>query len=450
MAETPKKTVKAPVAKTQIFDGELVKVSLAISKGCKAEMSVLAEPKLLNAAHQEAIKKIGKNISIPGFRKGKVPLEILKKNYGPNIEGEWKTEAVQKALDQALTLAAIRPLDYRSIKPDLESFSKDNAKIKFSFESYPQVPAIDISQIKLTTIEHEDISPERIDEVIDVMRTYKAKWETLNDQNLEEGFFADIDVINLENNTKLVSQKRVEVSKGKLSEWLHKVLIGMKKDESKEATSKWDKTMPEAEKKDFQATKCKVTVLSVLKGDLPEVNDELAKSMGTQSVADLKTQVLLRLNQNAEQAADNKQRHLLDKELVKLADFDLPQSLIEAEYKTKLQIKEQELQQMGSSKESIEKELKKHDGAALDNALNSLKIFFILQKIANENNIAVTEEELKDAMSNRLSQLNLPPEISSNAKYKSHLMQELRMNCFIDILTHKVKTHLIKKVVSDK
>ncbi len=435
--------VKTPKSvKTKAFEDSSVKVDLSISPGCSASLLATLSQKVIEEAHIEALKEVGKNISLPGFRKGKVPKSLIEKNYAPNIQEKSSQILVQKGLDLSLALTQIRPLNYRNVKPKIEKLTDSEAVFSYDFETYPEVPTIPLEKIKLEQVKSEKITDDRVEEVIDVMRSYRAKWEPIEDRAIKKGDYVDLDVLNLETDTKLVSHKRVEVQKGKLSQWLIEVLVGMKKDESKEAVSKWDDSLPTSEKKDFKATKCKVTVLGIFKGDLPPVDEEFAKAMGTQSVADLRTQVLIRLNKNAETACENQQKALLDEALEKLVDFDLPETLLEAEKKTKLKLKEQQ-----SGNKTLSKELSaKMDKEALAEARVALKLFFILQKIANDNEIIVSEQELRDVLSERLSQLNLPKEVSSNQQYKNQLIQEMRMNCFIDILTEKVKRHLLKGV----
>jgi FKBP-type peptidyl-prolyl cis-trans isomerase (trigger factor) len=205
--------------------------------------------------------------------------------------------------------------------------------------------------------------------------------------------------------------------------------------------------MPKEEKKDFKATKCKVTVLSIATADLPEVDEEFSKAMGTQSVADLRTQVMLRLKGNAESVADGKQREDIDDQLVKLIDFEIPKSLIDAEIKTKTQLKEQELKQANFSDEDIKKKEKETEKEAHEAAIRSLKLFFIFQKLANDHNIIVPEKELLEVVSERVSQLNLPAEFKSSPQFNNHIIQEIRMNCFVELLSDKVKRYLLKKVI---
>lgn len=435
--EAPKKKA----AKEQTFENDLVKVKLEISEACQASLHVEVSTKAIQEAHNQALKEVGKSISIPGFRKGKVPKNLIEKNYGPNIRQERTQILLQKAIDEGLSLANVRPLNYRQIKPKVEKHTEDSATFSYTFESYPDIPEIPLDKIKVPKVEAEEVTHERAQEVIDVMRSYRAKWTPVEDRAAKMGDYVDIDILNLEDDSKLVAQKRVEVQKGKLSKWLIDLIVGMKKDESKEGTSEWDAKLASGDKKDFKPTHCKVTVLGIFEGELPPVDDEFAKAMGTQSVAELNTQVHLRLTKNAEQAAETRQKALLDEALEKLVDFELPKTLLDAETDTKIKLKMQpgKKEPSKTEREAMEKE-------ALKEAKVALKLFFILQKIANDNDIIVTEQELRDTLSERLAQLNLPPQLSSNQKYKNQLIQEMRMNCFIDLLTDKVRRHLLAQV----
>lgn len=433
---------------THSFKNDFVQVEVEYLADCKANLDVKVSQKILQEANTKALKEVSKNISIPGFRKGKVPKEMIQSNYANYVTEQYQNLFLQQALEQALLLTHLRPLNYRNIKPKILSETEHSAHVTFSFETYPVVPEIDLESIKLKKVEPEDIDQARIDEVIDVMRTYRAKWNPVVDRGVEMEDFVEVDIENLEEGTKIVSQKRVQVSKGKLSSWIMKLLLGTKKGESKEGMSKWDdEVMPKAEKKDFKAMKCKVSVLDIFTADLPPVDESFAQAMGTQSVADLRTQVMLRLKKNAEEIVEAKQREELDDQLEKLVDFQIPQSLIDAEIKTKIQLKEQELKYAHFSDADIQKRAAQTEEEAKKEALRSLKLFFILQKLANDNKIIVSEQELRQVVAERISQLNLPQEFKSSPQFNSHFIQEVRMNCFVELLTDKVKRYLLKKVV---
>lgn len=437
------------VQSTQTFDNEFIKASVAFSPGCKVSIQVEILPPLVQESYSKALKEISKSISIPGFRKGKVPTEMIQKNYHSHIEEQSKQYFAQKALEQVLTLSKLRPLNQNQIKTKILDESKDNIQISFNFETYPVVPSIDLTKVNIGTVDIEEVTLDRVDEVIEVMRTYRAKWETVKDRPVQQEDFVEIDIENAETHAKIVSQKRVHLSKGKLSSWLVKLLTGMNQGESKEGMSKWDEeVMPASEKKDFTPTLCKVTVLAIFTAELPSVDEEFAKAMGTQSIADLRTQVMIRLKKNAEQIAHNKQREILDEQLQDLVDFEIPTSLIEAETKTKLEIKEQELKSANFSEEDLKTKQEELEKEAKEVAVKSLKLFFILQKIANDHNIIVGEQELRELIAERLAQLNIPNDIKSNPKFMNHFLPELRMTCFIDLLTDKVRRFLVKKIVN--
>ena len=435
----PKATKKAP-AQIKHYEDDSVRVELALDPGCKCQLTATLAPKEIESAHQQATKEVSKSVSLPGFRKGKVPKSLIEKNYSGSIKEQQMQILLQNALDLALKLADIRPLNYRNIQPKVEKNTESEVTFSYEFEMYPQVPTLNLSNIQLKKVDQEEVTDAKVDEVIDVMRSYRAKWTPVEDRAIELGDYVDLDITDLDNDTKLVEQKRVQVEKGKLSKWLMEVLVGMKKDEEKEGVSKWDADVPTTPKEEFKSTKCKVKVLGVYRGELPPVDDAFAKAMGTESAAELRTQVVLRLNQNAKAEQEQKETEQLDQKLVELVNFELPQSLIEAEIETKTRLKTQQKQDSKAKLSDEESQEVEKD------SINALKLFFILQKIAHDNNIIVSENELREVLAERISKLNLPKQLQSDPKYKNRLIQEMRMNTFIDLLTDKVKKHLLKQV----
>ncbi|MEM1283508.1 MAG: trigger factor, partial [Chlamydiota bacterium] len=206
--------------------------------GCQITFTITVSPEATKKEHVTALKGVNKQVSLPGFRKGRAPNELIMKHYAQHVEKEWKEALLHKAFQEAMKLTDVVPFTRESVKnADIKDCSLDEgAKVTVKFEAMPDVPEIDVATLNIETVEAEPVTEKKIEQIIEDIRYQFAEWENVEDRPVKEGDFVDVDIENLDDEGTFICQDtRLEVVKGKMGTWLIDLLIGMKPSESAEA-----------------------------------------------------------------------------------------------------------------------------------------------------------------------------------------------------------------------
>ena len=138
---------------------------LSIRKpSCVVEFDIEATDPLVKEAHKIAIKRVAKEVSLPGFRKGKAPDELVVKNYSNDIDKEWQQEIADLRFHESENLAKI-PMLHRDAKVTykMKSHSHDGALLTLCFETEPTIPSVDPKLMQLKPVKHPEVNEEKVD-----------------------------------------------------------------------------------------------------------------------------------------------------------------------------------------------------------------------------------------------------------------------------------------------
>jgi trigger factor len=370
-------------------------VELTEGEKCRLYSKVHVKPKAAQNAYQKAIKKVNKQISIPGFRKGRAPDRTVISRYGSYVEQEWKEILISDAYRAAVELSNIYPISKESIqKPQLESCSQEGgAIIHISYERLPNVPAIDFSQIQISPIERTNVDQEKIDEIIEEVKKAHANWESIEGRPVQLGDFVDLTIDSLDEDPpqNIVKDRRFEVTEKKLPAWLRNAVIGRTPGEVFEGESELDEQAEESTRKNFKPTKVRIALNAIQKILLPELTDELAKKAGAESIEDLKNKVLRNLEKEADEELKKNRLKALEEKLLEKYTFDVPASLVKN--------KVEDLREKAATQEenTNEEELEQ-------SAIRELRLYFINKQIAKQGSISITNQELNDEIMRFISQ----------------------------------------------
>ncbi|NGX55520.1 MAG: Trigger factor [Chlamydiae bacterium] len=427
-------------------ENDVYKIEGSEEPGCLLSLKIIIKPLQTQKIFKKAIKKINKEISIPGFRKGKAPDETVISRYSSYVDQEWKELLVNDAYKAALDLTQVYPLRKESIqKPKVESCSqKDGAVVLLSYEHYPIVPTIDLSTITIPETKKEPIDEKRIDEILDEIQRSNADWEDVTDRAVKKGDYVDltIDSIDEDPPKSIVKDRRFEVKEKRMSPWLTKLLIGLKTGESAEGISELDENADESTKAKFKPTKVKVELHKTLKILLPPVDDELAKKVGAKSKEDLLEKIRANLEKETEDAQKQQQFVELEKALLEKYEFELPVTLKKEEHKERLKAKLKDLKEQNLSDEEIQKEQKKIEEVVEGEIERSLRLYFLEKEISKQGKVKVTNQELNAEIGHFLSQ---NPMLQAKGLDKD-MTQRLFSKLSSDILERKVKEYCLSQV----
>ena len=361
-----------------------MKVTVNSKKGLKIDLKVFIDKKIINAHMSEKYEELKKTVALKGFRPGKVPAEILKKQFGKAIYGE--------VLDKVLKETSAKALEEQKIKVagqpkiDLKTFGEEkDLEYTIQVEELPKVGIEQINNIKLTNYEvkvsDKDIQ-KRIAEIAKNQNNFKDKKDDEKSQNGDLIVFdykATVDDQNFEGgegkNTQIILGKDLFIKN------FDKHLLGVKKDQEVTAEVILPENYPN---KKYSNKKAKFfcKILNVKKPEITQINDEFAKNLGAKDLNDLKILVSKQVHNQYKQTLDLITKNEILNQLDKFNEIEIPKNLINQEV---------EILSQGMSNEEKEKNKLEHEKSAK----KRIKTGLILNEFGEKNNIKVHEDEIK-------------------------------------------------------
>lgn len=417
------------------FQDENINLTVRSLDGCKMEFEAIASSPLMEKAKEDAVKAVAKSCSLPGFRKGKAPLALVKKKYGEAIKEEERKTLADLCFNAAQKLFPITVLHNASITFNLKS---DNHLV-FNFEREPEVPSIDPEKFKPTPHVVPPITEKEIEEAIRQMRFFYASWSQ-KQEPIEEGDYLILDVESLEVDPpeKAFSSTRFEVSKERMAKWMRDLVIGKKAGDIVEGISYPDEETSEEEKKEYRKTKVRLTILKVETALLPEINDDLAKKVGVQNVKEMNDSIEKMLKHNQEEKILGEEREEVNHFLLKEYPFEVPASILKNEFlhrKNRLLSEEKAKKEWNAlppdEKAKVEENLKRQ-------ADEALRLHYLSLKIIEEAKIRITKEEVEQEM----SFASIDPKKAKEPEY-TYILSKLALLKAQDYILEKSKAKVV-------
>jgi trigger factor len=311
-----------------------MQITETLNEGLKRAYEITITGGDLETRVTEKLEEAQPEIEMKGFRKGKVPLALLKKQFGPRLMGEAMQEAVDGAMQGHLDETGDRPAMQPEIKMVNEDWTEgDDVIVAMSYERLPDIPEIEYKSIVL---ERLTVTPSEadLDEALGKLAENVQDFATKKGGKAAEGDQVVIDFVGKLDGEAFEGGSAEDyplvLGSNSFIPGFEDQLIGVKKGEEKAL----DITFPEdygAEHLAGKAVVFEVAVKEVKKPVPAEINDEMATKFGAENLEALKGQITEQLkNEYATAARAVMKRKLLD-QLDERVNFDLPPSLVDAE-----------------------------------------------------------------------------------------------------------------------
>lgn len=404
-----------------------------------------ATPLATQAAYEQAVKLINKEVSLPGFRKGKAPAATIIKQFSSAIDKEWRDILLNTAFHELLKLTETYPFTKNSVKnASIKSISKeDGAVLSVSYECSPNIPAIDPAAISINVEELKPVTEDEMAEAIKNFQLMHATWQEVTDRPAAEGDYIYIDVKTVEEpQEEIYKDQKVELKQGRLDDWLRRLLLGMNTGESREGVSEPSPATAESEQQPaFVPTRFNVTLKKIETPVLPAVDEELAKLFGKETVEEFKESVENLLNKQAKEAHQQDVRHRFENALLDQYVFDVPGSLVAEDLKARKDAIAAELKEHGMQGEALKMALAHAQNGLEEKVARDLRMLFITQEVARLNKIGVEQEEI---MQEFMQQMYLSGS-GRSIIHKGMEPAEVRSKLHITILMNKVLDLLLQR-----
>ena len=370
---------------------------------CQVELTVALDAEEMKAIVKEVEKVFVREAKLPGFRPGKVPLELIRKEFAASLKQETERAMFQKNYANAVKEAGIDEVALADVK-DMK-FDADGG----SFVAVVEVkPVFKLPAYKGLKISSKDtaVSDEAVNDQLSRLRAAYAKFEDGKDGDIvEDGDFVQIDysgkvgktsILELNPEAKIVAEGTgfwTQVEEGRFLPEILDALKGMKAGESKDGVkAKFDKeTAPEGLK--GEKAVYTVALKSLRKRILPS-DAELAEKAKAESFEKLTATVRDQMEKAAvEQEAARRENEAVEA-LMKKVDFDVPGSQVRRAMDGYLNELAQRAQYSGLNAEYFEKNREKILKDAEDAAVKQVRLWYVLEAIAKEEKIEAKDEEL--------------------------------------------------------
>tara|TARA_B100000029_G_scaffold394297_1_gene391769 strand:+ start:54 stop:1433 length:1380 start_codon:yes stop_codon:yes gene_type:complete len=371
-----------------------MKVTIASKKGLKTNLKVFVDKKIINEKIDNRLSELSKTVNIKGFRPGKVPTDVLKRQFGKAIYGEVLEKILKetsaKALEEKKIKAAGQP------KLDLKTYGEGkDLNYILEIDELPSFKLKPLDTIKFNDYEIEVTDNEikkRINDIAKNQSNFKEKNENEVAQNGDLVVFdynATIENKSFEGgegkNTQIVLGKDLFI-KG-----FDKQLLGTKKNEEKIVLTTLPENYPKKEFANKKANfRCKI--LNIKKPEAINIDDKFAKNLGAKDLNDLKVLINKQIKNQYKMHLDSLSKEKILNQIEKLHEIDLPDNLVQQE----VSLITREIK-----KEDIEKNKKESEKIAK----KRIKLGLILNEFGEKNNLKVGEEEIKNEIQKQVQSM---------------------------------------------
>jgi trigger factor len=389
------------------------------------------------------LKRLARQVKVDGFRPGKVPMNIVAQRYGYTVHYEVMNDKVGEAFQVAATEAKLRVAGQPRIS-EKEHSSETEMAFDAIFEVYPEVVIKDLSQVEVETL-HSEVTDAAVDRTIEILRKQKR---TFAQRALDSAAAAE-DRVTVDFVGKIDGEPfeggRAEdfqfvVGEGQMLQAFEDAVLGMKVGESKT----FPLTFPDNYQGRNVAGKTAdfmVTLKKLEASHLPEVTDELAKSLGVTeaTVEALRKDIHQNLSREVKYRLLSRNKQAALDALVASAELDLPQSIVQSELDRLIQGAREELKQRGikdADKAPIP------DDVLRPQAERRVRMGLVVSETVRMHNLHATPEQIKAHIDELAASYEKPAEVVRWYQSDNRRMAEVEAV----VIENNVTSYVLSKV----
>ena len=379
-----------------------MQVTETLSEGLKRGFTVVVPETEITDKREKRLAEIGKTMQMPGFRPGKVPMSMVRKRFGDAVSAEIIEGAVNDASDQVLAERNLRP----ATQPKLEVTKPgQNSDLEFTLqlEVLPEItlpPLADITVQKPVAV----VSDERVAEALQRLIQQRQSFDPVETPRpAEKGEQLIVDFVGKIDGEPfpggLGTDVQIIVGGEGFIPGFADQLEGLAPGETRVIDVTFPAEYGAKELAGKQAT-FEITAKALNIANTPVADDEFAKQLGLESLADLQKDIAARIGQEFAQLSRLKQKRGLLDALAERAQFAVPESLVEAEF---AEIWRQVEQEKAAGRADPEDETKDEETLKAEYrgiADRRVRLGLLVAEIGRANDITVTEQDLRRAMVN--------------------------------------------------
>ena len=342
----------------------------------------------------QRFQQLTKTARVQGFRPGKVPLSIIKRQYGPDIKTEVYSKAIEEKFGNVIEEHKIQVAGMPDIQHEPLSNINDDFEFTATFEIFPEVKDIDVKKINITDYETE-VKEKDVNKTINTIAKQRSTFKSVKRAS-KMGDKVAIKMESFLEGEKIedTGKENIEFILGDLKrvKEIDQQIVGLKENEEKD----FDVSYPKDHEPSQLANKevnYHIKMISVAEPLLPKIDAEFAKSLGVES-GDIKQMNEEIKNSLLDEVSVRKKAALkrqIFAELVKHSKIELPKSLVSMEINRMMQTMQQNIERQGGNAKDINFQPEMFEGRAKETSTLRL----VLANLVDKNKLQATEEQIK-------------------------------------------------------
>ncbi len=434
-----------------------MQVSLETTEGLERKMTVEVPAEKVTSAIEAKLKNLTTQVKLSGFRPGKVPLRVVRQQFGKKVSQEVIAETLQTSYQEAIIKEKLRPAGNPNIEP-VNMEADQDLKYIATFEVYPEIELADVSKFEVETAEVE-VTESDIDEIVEKLRKQKMNWTEVDrkakqDDQVTLNFVGKIDGEAFEGGSQ--ENFATVIGASNLLPEFEKQLTGVAKGDNKT----FEITFPEDYMQKDLANKVatfEVDVLKVEEGELPEVNEELIKEFGIDDGKEetFRQQLKDNMTHELEQRKKAFQKNSVMECLFDEIKVDIPNSLVGQEIQT---LRQQAMTNMKMPENSQLPDDVLPDNLFEEEAKKRISLGLILSEIVQKNEIKLDQDKVAEQLNVLSAGYGKPEEViqyyrnnrDAMANVEMMVMEEQVVDYVLDKAKQKSKKFSFDEFVNDQ
>ena len=368
-----------------------MKIEVQSKKGLRTVLSVIVDKKTIQKKMDERLVELQKEVSLKGFRPGKVPPSVIKNQFGKSIYGEVIDKILRESSTKAISEKKLKVAGQPKI--DLKQFEEGkDLNYELQIDCLPNIKLKPLDKLKANEYKikiEKKIIDEKLKEISNQNKQFSDRKDgekaVIGDQVVFD-YSATVDGLKFEGSEGKSVQ--IELGKNLFLKDFDQQLVGVKKGDTKLVNTSLPQNHPKKELAN-KNSKFKCKILNVKMASENEINDKFAKMMGAKDVNDLRNLVEKQISSQYSQALNSiTKKEILD-QIEKTHDLDLPKNLIE-----------NELNLMTKNLKPEDKEKHKINNEKL--AKSRIKLGLVLNELGEKNNLKVSDDEIRNEIQKQI------------------------------------------------
>lgn len=417
-----------------------MKVEITDVGSTRKEMTVVVPKQEVNDVTNEVYKDIAQKVIIRGFRKGKAPRDIIKMYYDDYIKTELSKKLVQEKFEQAAKEKELFVVSMPEIKNDPPQENQDFS-FTATFDVKPSIAPQKYTGLSLKKTK-VDVGDQSIQDVLTRLQETYASIQDIEDKEYQagKGDYVIVDVVSEENPKLNRSKMTVEAGVRSALPGLDNAVMGMHTGEEKDI----EVTFPEDHfMEDMRGMNAKINIKvdSIKKRELPELNDEFAKTtrQDVGSLDEIKDIIRKDLVERLEAESRSSLEKQIGEQLMQENTFDVPESMVKLQAAMMIQGMSQRMSAQGFKMEDLYPDTESLREETMSSAENLVKTSLLIEAIAKEQGVEASEEDVDEEIEKLAQRYNMTPEIVKQGMEERGSLEEIKFG----IVEKKVYNYII-------